>query len=270
MLSFTRKLLVALIALSLGAPLFAGENSGEQSPSGLDSRYLLGVGLGVARFDTSIEITDSNSGNSIFFDGEGSLGLPETRTAPILYGSARINEKHGVEFYTFRIQREGTALAIDRNFGKLSVNGAISFNDRTNFSYVAWNYRLLDDGQTLVRLRAGVYFLDLKYDVLAVGEVSLDGVPIESGEYRDTLSLLAPIPLIGLDYWSRVNDRWKVGGEITFVGGSYDNTDALAVNVTLRARRQMSRRLSLEAGVNFLSVDAEVTRPNTVREKLRC
>ena len=166
----------AVILPSLFGILFAPSSSlgDEPSSAGLDSRYMLGVGLGVARFDTSIEITDSNTGNSIFIDGEGSLGLPETRVSPILYGGARINEKHGVEFYAFRIQREGTAIGIDRNFGELSVNGSISFYDRTNFSYLAWNYRMLDDGQTLIRVRAGVYFLDLKYDVQAVGEVSLD------------------------------------------------------------------------------------------------
>jgi hypothetical protein len=153
----THRALAITIALSSVAPVFGGESSSGEAAGGLESRYLLGVGLGIARFDTSFEITDPASGNSIFFDGEGSLGLPETRPAPILYGSARINEKHGVEFHTFRMNREGTALAIDRNFGRLNVNGSVAFSDRTHFSYVAWQYRLLDDGQTLIRSRRRIF-----------------------------------------------------------------------------------------------------------------
>lgn len=153
MIDSTHKALAITIALSSVVPVFGGESSSGEAAGGLESRYLLGVGLGIARFDTSFEITDPASGNSIFFDGEGSLGLPETRPAPILYGSARINEKHGVEFHTFRMNREGTALAIDRNFGRLNVNGSVAFSDCTHFSYVAWQYRLLDDGQTLIRSR---------------------------------------------------------------------------------------------------------------------
>lgn len=108
--------------------------------------------------------------------------------------------------------------------------------------------------------------MDLKYEVQALGQVSLDGVPIQSAEYLDTLNLFAPFPLLGVDYWSRVTDRWHVGGEFTFIAGSYNNTEALVFNVALRTRRQLTERLGAEFGLSILSADAEVTRPNTVRD----
>ena len=65
--------------------------------------------------------------------------------------------------------------------------------------------------------------MDLKYEVQALGQVSLDGIPIQSGEYLDTLNLFAPFPLLGVDYWSRVTDRWHVGGEFTFIAEGTGN-----------------------------------------------
>ena len=233
---------------------------------GLDRRYVIGIALGIERFDTNIKLTDRDTGNSIFLDGEGSFGLPETKSMPIFYGAARIHEKHGIGFYSFRLNREGTALAIDRDFGRLNVNGSVVFSDRTNISYLTWRYRLFDDGRVSIHSLVGVYLLDFRYDISARGIISLDDEPVEGGEFNDTIDLVAPMPLVGLDYWSRVTDRWYLGGKIAFIAGSYKDTDALVIDAALRARYQVTERLATVMGANFLSADVEISKTETIRD----
>ena len=140
------------------------------------------------------------------------------------------------------------------------------FRDRTNFSYLAWQYRLFDDGRVSIKSLVGIYGLDLNYEVTARGEVSLDGVPVESGVYSDTTDLFAPLPLIGLDYWSKVTDRWYIGGKVGFIAGTYQETEALVVDATIRARYGLTERLAMIMGVNFLSADVEITKAATIRD----
>ena len=262
-----RQLLLLLFCTLPVTHALAGDADGERKDTlGLDRQYILGIALGLQRFDTNLKITDTSTGRSIFVDGEASFGLPETKTMPILYGAARINEKHGIGFHTFRLNREGVALAVDRDFGRLQVDGSVEFTDRTNFSYLAWQYRLFDDSRVSVKSLVGIYALDLKYEVIAQGQVSLDGAPIDSGEYRDTIDLFAPLPLIGLDFWSRVTDRWYIGSKLAFIAGSYNDTDALVIDAAIRARYGVTKRLAMIMGVNFLSADVEIRKRDTVRD----
>lgn len=252
--------------------VLAGAGADEIDPqekhwdSDLDRRFALGIAAGLARFDTNIRIVDRNTGNSIYLDGEGSFGLPESKTVPVLYGAMRINQKHGLGFYWFTVHRSGTALAINQDYGRLGVNGTASFDDETSLGYVNYSYTLFDDNRTFIRALLGVYLLDLKLTLDAVGEVTLDGDPVQSGEYNETISQFAPLPLFGLDYWTRVTNKWYLGGKVAFITGSYDDVSALVVEAALRARWRMTDRTSLITGVNFMSADVDIKRTDTIRE----
>jgi len=234
--------------------------------SDLDRRFVFGIAAGLERFDTNIRIVDTGTGNSIYLDGEGSFGLPESKTVPIVYGAIRFNEKHGLGFYWFTVRRLGTALAVNQDYGRLGVNGTVSFDDKTSLGYLNYSYTLFDDNRTIIRALLGIYLLDLNLTLDAVGEVTLDGQPVQSGEYNETLNQFAPLPLFGLDYWTRVTNKWYLGGKVAFIAGSYDDVSALVVEAVLRARWRMTDRTSLITGVNFMSADVDIKRTNTISE----
>ena len=74
-------------------------------------RFSLGVGGILVRLDTNFKFTSKPSGRSVFVDGEGTLGLPETDIIPALYGYYRFAKKHAIGFSYFRINREATSLS---------------------------------------------------------------------------------------------------------------------------------------------------------------
>ena len=232
----------------------------------LSRRYVLGIAAGLERFDTNVKITNRSSGNSIFVDGESSFGLPETQLMPILYGGLRINKRHGFAFHIFNINRNGDDIQVNEDFGRLQVNGRVQLSDKSTFAYFNYMYGLFDDGRVWIRAMFGIYAIDLKLDLEATGQITLDGVPIESGTYTDSVHQFAPLPLIGLDYWSSVTDRWFVGSRVAFIAGSYSDVSAQVVEATIRARYKMTDRLSLVTGVNYLSADVEVKRTNQITD----
>jgi len=114
----------------------------------------IGVGVGFGRFDTNVKFTEKSTGRSVFIDMEGTLGLPETDTVPILYGYWRINGNHGLGFSYYQIKRETSLFTIDGNFDNLTVTGEAKLSDVSRFYYLAYNYTAYHDDRSYVFLRS--------------------------------------------------------------------------------------------------------------------
>ena len=76
----------------------------------------------------------------ITVDGESDFGLDESVVSGMLYGSWRISAKHGLGMQLFRIDRQGSTLAFDKNFGNLNVNGVVALSDQSQFYYANYSY----------------------------------------------------------------------------------------------------------------------------------
>ena len=174
---------------------------GETESSTLSRTLSVGTAAGVMRFDTNFKFTDRDSGRSVFLDAEGSMQLPEVRTIPLIYGYWRPSSKHGLGFGYFSIYRDSELIAIDRNFGDLSLVGRATLTDGTSFYALTYNYTCFEDSRAFLFASFGIKAIDLEYQFDAECVLSLDGELIESGEYSKTLDQFAPIPLIGIDVW---------------------------------------------------------------------
>lgn len=221
------------------------------------SRFVVGVAVGLERFDTNMKQTDKASGQSTYVDGEGSFNLQPRDTIPILYGAMRLGRRHGIGFHAFRISRDGSRPVVQQDFGRLTVDGRVYMSDHSSFSYVNYQYRLMEDENMLLRGLVGVYAIDLDMTAGAVGTITLGQIPVAGREYETQVKELAPLPLVGLDFWAGISERWAFGSRLAVVGGTYDNVSAFVVEAGIRARYQLSRHTALILGAHLL--DAEVT-----------
>ena len=57
----------------------------------------------------------NNSVLGVFVDGEGTLGLPESKGLPVLYGHLRFIERCGIGFTYFRVNRVATLLQVNES-----------------------------------------------------------------------------------------------------------------------------------------------------------
>jgi hypothetical protein len=215
---------------------------------GAVSRTLsIGIGAGLERFDTNVKFTRKSDGQTVFIDLEGTLGMPETDVVPILYGFWRINDKHGIGFSYYQIQRETTLLDFDLS-GK--ITGNIKMSDESRFYSLSYNHSLYHDDRAYVFLALGLNAIDLKYRLDAEGTLlSL------SGEKSREVNQIAPLPMIGIDAWFALTPRWAFGTKLALIGGSYKEVTAKAMEIKIRAKYSFNKNVGLAFGFNdFYSV----------------
>jgi len=218
----------------------------------------VGIAAGIMRFDTNFKFTDRDSGRSVFLDAEGTMELPEVKTIPLIYGFWRPTPKHGLGFAYFSVRRESELVAIDRNFGDLSLEGRATLTDDTRFYALTYNYTFFQDSRAFVFASFGIKAIDLEYQFDAVGTLSLDGEPIESGVYSETLEQFAPIPLAGIDAWFALTDKWSFGARAAFVAGEVSDVRAVITESSIRAKYAFNENIGLIMGINYFDGDITI------------
>ena len=261
---------LALLAAALGTficfpPAHADEDVFEEPiTKALGRKLSIGIAGGLMRFDTNFKFTNRSNGRSVFLDSEGSMDLPEVKTIPIIYGFWRPSTKHGLGFGYFSVRRDSELVAIDQNFGDLSVEGRASLEDDTRFYTLTYNYTLFQDSRAFLFASLGITAIDLKYDFDAFGVLSIDGEPVSSGSYTEKLEQFAPIPLIGLDAWFAITNKWSFGARASFVAGEVSDVRALILESRIRAKYDFNDNVGLIIGLNYF--DGDVTLDSTSRK----
>ena len=234
----------------------------------------LGAGVGLVRFDTNFKFTEKSSGKRVFVDGEGTLGLPETDTIPIIYGGYRFNKRHGIGFAAFQIKREATLFQLDEekdfHLGDITVTAGaranITLKDESAFYYLSYNYALIDDTRNVVFASLGIYALDLKYSLNAEGEITVQGDPVSQNRYTAEAEVLAPLPIFGIDTWSRLTGKWAMGTKVSLVGGTYEDISALILDVSVRAKYAFTDWFGLTFGITYFTGDITIDEPDIKTE----
>jgi hypothetical protein len=258
--SYGRLAQLAALSVLLWPPLASAQQALPDDSDSLTLARTLSVGIaaGIMRFDTNFKFTDRDTGRSVFLDAEGTMELPDVKAIPLIYGYWRPSQKHGLGFGYFSIRRESELVAIDRNFGDLSLEGRATLTDDTRFYAVTYNYTVFQDARALLFASFGIKAIDLEYQFDAAGIVSLDGEPVESGTYSETLEQFAPIPLVGIDAWFALTDKWSFGARAAFVAGDISDVRAVIVESSIRAKYHINQKVGLFIGINHFDGDITI------------
>ena len=223
------------------------------------SRFALGIGAAIVKFDTKLKFTDKTrtTFNSIFIDPEGTLGLPETSSVTTFYGTWNINPRHSVGLSYFSVNRESSLLNIDETFEDVRVVGNAKITDATNFYRLNYGYTLFNDDRSKIKLAAGIYGLDLKYVFEAEGQITQDGVTT-SGSIKEEAKVFAPLPLVGLDMWFSFTPSWGMNTRVVFVAGSYEDVSAGVLQTSVNALYRFSDHVGLVFGLAYFDADVEI------------
>jgi len=219
-----------------------------------DTRFALGVGAAIVRFDTNIKVADKQTGRKTYLDLEGNLDLPEVSAVTTLYGAYQFKPKHRLGFSFFSVNRESEIYNIDKTFEDVRVEGQASFTDTTNFYRLDYGYNLFKDRHSKIDFLAGVYGLDLKYVFKAEGSVTEDGVTTP-GSIEDVSDVFAPLPLIGLDFNFRITDSWSFATKVAFISGSYDDLSASVSHTSIQALYRINRNIGVVMGLTYFDAD---------------
>ncbi len=267
----TQILIAGLVAV-LGVIYASDGNAHDEVPPddlyarNMDNKFSLGVAAGFERFDTNFNFTDKSTGRNVFIDAEGTLGLPETQTIPIIYGFYRPAKKHGIGFSFFQIDRNSSVFALDENIGDLNVTGKVTLSDQSSFYYLSYNYTVYEDDRAFIFASLGLYGLDLKYTLTAEGAISFQGTPVASGTFVREESVFAPLPLLGIDAWFAITPKWAIGAKVGLVGGEVNDVRAFVIESKIRTRYVFSKHVAAVFGMNYFDADVTIDKDDKDRK----
>ena len=252
------RLLSIILLLPLVVPATHADTTPEQQLY-KSSRFALGIGAAIVRFDTKLKFTDKTrtAFNNIFIDPEGTLDLPETSSVTTFYGVWHINPKHSVGFSYFSVNRESSLFAIDEAFEDVRVEGDAKITDATNFYRLNYGYTLFGDSRSKIKLYAGIYGLDLKYVFEAHGQITQDGTT-SSGVIKEEAKVFAPLPLIGVDLWYSFTPEWGISTRVAFVRGSYEDVSAGVLQTSVNAQYRFTDHVGIAFGLAYFDADVEI------------
>ena len=266
--------IIALYILGLVATNALAHDVPDESHKFRRNWAALGVGAGYVRFDTNFTFKDKDSPLRVAIDGEGSLGLPEKKGVPVLYGNFRIANRHFFGFSYFKVKRLATLAQVnesrDFHFGDLTItagaNAKVELTDNTSFYYLSYNYALFDDSRSILLATFGLYGLDLKYTLDANGEITIQGNPVVEESFRREASVFAPLPMVGINAWYFFTPKWALGTRITIVGGSYEDISAAVLDTTIQAKYQFRKWIGFTFGITYFNAEVIIDEPDLETE----
>lgn len=265
--AIARWIVAASLVLASGQlPAQVDRAASPADASSLFRTLSIGVGAGFMRFDTNFKFTDRGNGRSVFIDSEGTLGLPEIKAVPIVYGLWRPSLKHGIGFGYFSVRRESELIAVDENLGDLNVSGLARLTDDSTFYGLTYNYTLFQDDRAYVIATAGVNVIDLEYSFVAEGSVALGGQPAASDRYDESFRQVAPFPTFGLDSWFVLTPKWAIGARAAFVAGDISDVKALITGASIRAKYTVNSNVGLFLGLRYFDADIDITKTSRLYE----
>ena len=214
-------------------------------------KMAIGVGFGIVRFDSNAKVTDKASGQSIFIDAEGNLGLPEFSHINTIYGAYKFNQNHSLLFGYFSVNRVSNLINVDKNFDDIiTVKGKLDISDKTRFYYLSYGYKLFRDDRSHVTLVAGLNGMDFRYVIDASGQVIVGGNIAEGQRLLDA-NVFAPLPLLGLNLGFSFTPKWSVSVKNSLIGGSYNDISARVLQSSMNVLYKVNNHVGILMGLTY-------------------
>jgi len=246
------------LLLYAGVALANADLAGEEAVAYESKKFALGVGLGIVEFDSKIKVTSNITGKSRFIDLEGNLNLPSNDKVKTIYGAYRFNEKHSLVFGYFSIDRESNIINFSENYDDIIVvEASVGIEDNSRFYNLGYGYNLFQDDRSDVTLIFGLKGLELKLEAEARGEITVNGETRSEVEIAE-VDVLAPLPLIGLNFGFGFTPEWSISTQIRLVGGTYQDVSARVLNTSITSRYRFARNAGILLGLTYFDADVDV------------
>jgi len=245
----------ALLAATLAAPASAADiiQPGEE-------KLTLMLGAFLPAFRTKVEVDgDQNTGDRI--DLGRDLGTDQNQSGGWLGAEWRFAPRHRLGFTYSRFTLRGDR-AIDRELhigDKVYPIGAeLESQLRLELIPITYSYSLIKQDNDELAVTAGIHWDRLSFRVDA--SASIGG---RSGTNEASTKANLPLPLFGLRYDHRFNDRWSAGASLAafalkFGDDTFDFQGSL-VSTRLSAEYRFSRHFAAGAALDTFKVNAKAS-----------
>jgi hypothetical protein len=205
----------------------------------------------VNQVSTDITVLSSAGVGTIFsFDEE--LGGEDSATIPRFDAYYRFNERHRIDFSSFRIDRDGlkTLIGTGITIGDevFLVNETIKSELNYSLSKIAYAYSFYHSPSVEMSFTAGLNITDYEFNY-----------SLEDGSNASVNGASAPLPMFGLRMGYAINKNWSVN----YISESFfieieNEFKGTFLNYELDIEYKFDNKLAIGAGLVRSSLDLEV------------
>lgn len=244
-----------VILLFVAASPIAAQETMQTLLSSRSKQFVLVLGGSSVRFDSSFKFLDKDTGNSVFIDPEGQLGLQERQEVPTGTFLVALKDRHFLSVGFTRFTRDSNWLAVeDTTFEDLHIeNGTVDVWLNSNDFDVSYAYKLFADDHIRILAKAGIYALDLDAGIRAEGEWYYEGEP-GPGTYERSRSVIAPLPLLGVTFNFYIDRRWALATSVEAMYLPVGDITGRALRTKINARYAFGRTVGVVFGINYFDV----------------
>ena len=248
---FTRSVLMPVLAAVASLPFNNNVIAEDEVALAFPDKWTIRAGAYIIdKADTTvIVLNDIGVGGGINFSD--TLGGDDSDTVPRVDIFYRINNKHGIDFTAFSIDRQGsTTLSIDLEIGDETFSASETLNSDIKYTLyrIGYNYSFYHSNKVELRLTAGLNLTDydLKFSTASGSKVEAAGVSV-------------PLPLFGLRMGYAITPKWYVN----YVAESFfieieDAFKGSLFSYELNTEYRLFKHFSIGAGLARIGVDADI------------
>lgn len=235
--------------------------------SAFDERYEMSIGGSITSFDSKIRINSQNDAINTEIDFEEGLGFNNEVRLGWINGKWRMADRHRLSLLYVPIRRTSAyTTASDLNIdGTVIKSGAfIDASTKTHVFDIEYIYSFFKRPDWEIGLSAGIYWMNSTVEVLAAGEIILEGSDQEEfrSDYQANQRLIAPLPLIGFTASYAFNPKWKAHATARYLDVAINDIDGRIMNLNLSTEYYFSKHMG--AGAALTAFDVSVRQNGVV------
>ncbi|MGR5500490.1 DUF481 domain-containing protein [Vibrio sp. DNB22_10_4] len=234
----------------------------------LAGQFHMAGGAFFSEADTSIGVTNPNTGNDFDLDFESDLSLKERSTLPYLLVGYDFNERHGIFLDWRSLHRKASNTVVTKPFqlpdSNTEVQAGARLDSTLNIDILrfGYNYKFYDGEDWDWKASIGLHIMN--FNVGFGGElgyrVDQDDptlIPVQDEEFTD---LTAPLPNIGLITDYRITDNWHLLGHVQVFALSIEEISGLLLDVGAGIEYKFTEDFGLAATYSYYEINVDYGR----------
>jgi len=233
----------------------------------LDERYKLTVGASISNYDTKIRINSRDDSIDNEIDFEDVLGFDSEVRLGWAKGTWRLADRHrlNLSFLPVRRTAEKTTVRDIDVGGTVIKSGAfVGASSKTNVFDIEYDYSYYKRPDLELAITAGFYWMNIFTEVLAAGEVVIEGSsqPEFRADYKANQRLIAPLPLLGLSIDYEINPQWRTRAAARYFDITISEVEGRILSLSLETEYYFTEHVG--TGVSITSFDLSVRQDGVV------
>jgi len=227
-----------------------------------DERYRLTIGGSVNDFDSKLSINSRDGSVDKEIDFEDRLGMDTTLRLGWVRGSWRMAERHRLALLYMPIKRTSnltTQKDIDVGGNIIKAGASIATEVNTHTFDIEYIYSFYKKPDLEIGITAGIYWMNSLAEILAAGEVVIEGSdqPEFRTDYESNQRLVAPLPLIGIKAAYEINQQWHARASARYLDVTIGDIEGRILNLNLSTEYYLNNHLGLGAGLTSFDVSVQ-------------